>query len=81
MALPSLVHLSLAYNPLGSLEQHVFDSLAQSSITELNLQGCQLEFIHPGEGNPRPLNQLEVLDNHVVLFVCLFVFSQERWSR
>ena len=46
--LPSLVYLNMANNPLGSLNQFVFSRLNSSPVEELNLQSCNLSYIHPG---------------------------------
>lgn len=46
--LPSLVYLNLADNPLGSLNKFIFWGLRNSSLEELNLQSCNLRYIHPG---------------------------------
>ena len=48
--LPRLFHLNLADNPIGQLNQFIFWGLNNSTgFEELNLQSCDLHFIHPGE--------------------------------
>lgn len=56
--LPSLKYLNLAENPLGHLNEFVFWQLTDSPIEELNLQSCNLNFIHQGKLIISKLNEL-----------------------
>lgn len=53
--LPRLAYLNMANNPLGSLNQHIFWIFRNSPIEELNLQSCNLSYIHPGD-YPSPMS-------------------------
>ena len=62
--LPHLVYLGLQRNPLKALGKDIFQPLHCSPVTTLNLQSCQLEFVHPDNFLPLPnLRQLDLYFN------------------
>ena len=58
--LPHLAYLGLQRNPLKALLKDLFQPLRCSPVTQLNLQSCQLEFIH--RDTFLPLTNLRQLD-------------------
>ena len=47
--LPCLRIINLSDNPISSIEENFLLPLRESNLQELNLQNCQLEYIHPCE--------------------------------